>query len=210
MTVTSCVPAPHPTVVSWSSSSSRNHPFWVGTQAHPEFKSRPERPAPLFREFVAAALARSEGRNPHLPGSRCRSDECEHIAIVSGSFRFLGEDPIFDGYIIKVRNGRFEAPDGTEFQRDIVRHPGAVSVVPYHGDGTVTMVRQYRAALDTLLLEIPAGERDVADEPPVLTGATASSLRRSACGRGAWSRSWSSSTRRDSPMSTPMCSSGPS
>jgi CTP synthase len=45
----------------------RNHPFWVGTQAHPEFKSRPERPAPLFREFVAAALSRSEGRNPHLP-----------------------------------------------------------------------------------------------------------------------------------------------
>jgi CTP synthase len=45
----------------------RNHPFWVGTQAHPEFKSRPERPAPLFREFVAAALTRADGRNPHLP-----------------------------------------------------------------------------------------------------------------------------------------------
>ncbi len=43
------------------------HPFWVGTQAHPEFKSRPERPAPLFREFIGASLARSEGRNPHLP-----------------------------------------------------------------------------------------------------------------------------------------------
>jgi CTP synthase len=43
-----------------------SHPFWVGTQAHPEFKSRPERPAPLFREFVGAALTRSEGRNPHL------------------------------------------------------------------------------------------------------------------------------------------------
>jgi CTP synthase len=42
------------------------HPFWVGTQAHPEFKSRPTRPAPLFREFVAAALLRAEGRNPHL------------------------------------------------------------------------------------------------------------------------------------------------
>ena len=42
------------------------HPFWVGTQAHPEFKSRPERPAPLFREFIAAALGRAEGRNPHL------------------------------------------------------------------------------------------------------------------------------------------------
>jgi CTP synthase len=43
-----------------------SHPFWVGTQAHPEFKSRPDRPAPLFREFMGAALARAEGRNPHL------------------------------------------------------------------------------------------------------------------------------------------------
>lgn len=42
------------------------HPFWVGTQAHPEFKSRPNRPAPLFREFVAAAIDRSSGRNPQL------------------------------------------------------------------------------------------------------------------------------------------------
>ncbi|MEJ7846174.1 MAG: CTP synthase [Acidimicrobiales bacterium] len=38
----------------------QQHPFWVGTQAHPEFKSRPTRPAPLFRSFVAAALARAE------------------------------------------------------------------------------------------------------------------------------------------------------
>ncbi len=43
-----------------------DHPFWVGTQAHPEFKSRPNKPAPLFREFVAAALGRAEGRNPKL------------------------------------------------------------------------------------------------------------------------------------------------
>ncbi len=43
------------------------HPYWVGTQAHPEFKSRPDRPHPLFRELVAAALERAEGRLPHLP-----------------------------------------------------------------------------------------------------------------------------------------------
>ena len=42
------------------------HPFLVGTQAHPEFKSRPDRPAPLFRAFVEAALRRAEGRNPQL------------------------------------------------------------------------------------------------------------------------------------------------
>jgi CTP synthase len=38
------------------------HPFFVASQYHPEFKSRPERPAPLFREFVGAALARAEAR----------------------------------------------------------------------------------------------------------------------------------------------------
>jgi CTP synthase len=42
------------------------HPFWVGTQAHPEFKSRPDQPHPLFRGLVGAALARAEGRDPHL------------------------------------------------------------------------------------------------------------------------------------------------
>jgi CTP synthase len=42
------------------------HPYYVGTQAHPEFKSRPDRPHPLFRELVTAALVRREGRNPHL------------------------------------------------------------------------------------------------------------------------------------------------
>jgi CTP synthase len=36
-----------------------DHPFFVASQFHPEFKSRPERPAPLFRDFVAAALERA-------------------------------------------------------------------------------------------------------------------------------------------------------
>jgi CTP synthase len=40
--------------------STERHPFFVASQYHPEFKSRPERPAPLFREFVAAALAHAE------------------------------------------------------------------------------------------------------------------------------------------------------
>jgi CTP synthase len=43
-----------------------DHPFWVGTQAHPEFKSRPDHPHPLFRELVSAALERCEGRRPRL------------------------------------------------------------------------------------------------------------------------------------------------
>ena len=41
------------------------HPWFVASQAHPEFKSRPDRPAPLFREFVRAAIARHEGVDRH-------------------------------------------------------------------------------------------------------------------------------------------------
>ena len=43
-----------------------DHPFWVATQAHPEFKSRPDRPHPLFRELVSHALARHEAGAPTL------------------------------------------------------------------------------------------------------------------------------------------------
>jgi len=42
------------------------HPFWIGTQAHPEFKSRPDRPHPLFRALIGAALNRAHERNPRL------------------------------------------------------------------------------------------------------------------------------------------------
>jgi len=42
----------------------QDHPFFVASQFHPEFKSRPERPAPLFREFVDAALSRARERRP--------------------------------------------------------------------------------------------------------------------------------------------------
>jgi CTP synthase len=40
-----------------------DHPFFVASQFHPEFKSRPERPAPLFRDFVAAALDHAQRRD---------------------------------------------------------------------------------------------------------------------------------------------------
>ncbi|HCP61177.1 MAG TPA: hypothetical protein DIU14_01715, partial [Actinobacteria bacterium] len=41
----------------------RDHPFFMAGQFHPELKSRPTRPHPMFREFVGAALARSRTRH---------------------------------------------------------------------------------------------------------------------------------------------------
>jgi CTP synthase len=43
-----------------------DHPYWVATQAHPEFKSRPDRAHPLFRELIAAALVRRDETPPGL------------------------------------------------------------------------------------------------------------------------------------------------
>ena len=86
----------------------------------------------------------------------------------NSGFRALEEDIVYDGWIMKVAVGRFEAPDGSVFERDVVHHPGAVAVVPLVDDDII-LVRQYRSALDANLLEIPAGLRDVGGEPPAET-----------------------------------------
>ena len=85
---------------------------------------------------------------------------------MTDSFRKVDEVVLHHGYIFDLVRAEFVSPEGESFSRDIVRHPGAVSVVPVAEDGRVIMVRQYRPALDRFILEIPAGKRDVADEPP--------------------------------------------
>jgi len=85
-------------------------------------------------------------------------------------FHKLGEREVWRGSVVWAGVGRHVAPDGTEFERDVVHHPGAVSVVPVlDGGGAVLLVRQYRSAVDRDLLEIPAGKRDVDGEAPDVT-----------------------------------------
>jgi len=76
------------------------HPFWVGTQAHPEFKSRPDRVHPLFRELVGAALVRAEGRAPRLPAMGSEIGGSEVGGSTSGVSELGGariEDPDVEG-----------------------------------------------------------------------------------------------------------------
>ena len=84
-------------------------------------------------------------------------------------FRKLAEREIYRGHLITVASARFAAPDGSEFDRDIVHHPGAVSVVPVMDGTDVIVLRQFRAAIGADVLEIPAGKRDVEGEAPELT-----------------------------------------
>jgi ADP-ribose pyrophosphatase len=82
-------------------------------------------------------------------------------------FRHLGDRVVHEGYIWRVAVATFEAPDGELFERDVIRSPGAVGVVPIlfeDGVPIVVCVRQYRGPLDRFVLEVPAGMRDVPDE----------------------------------------------
>ena len=83
-------------------------------------------------------------------------------------FRKLDERIVWQGALVSAGTATFVDPDGNTFERDVVHHPGAVVVVPVVG-GEVILVRQYRAAIDGELLEVPAGKRDVADEPVEVT-----------------------------------------
>ena len=62
-----------------------------------------------------------------------------------------------------------ESPSGQEFHRTFVDSPGAVGVVALTAAGEVVLVSQYRAAMDDILTEIPAGLRDVPGEEPLVT-----------------------------------------
>lgn len=84
-------------------------------------------------------------------------------------FRKLDEHLVHEGHVISLATVRYEDPDGGTFEREVVHHPGAVSVVPVTDDGLVVMVRQFRVAVDDDVLEIPAGKRDVPGEAPEIT-----------------------------------------
>ena len=90
--------------------------------------------------------------------------------MILSQFRNVGEEVVYRGSLISVAQGVFADPAGGEFRRDVVHHPGAVSVVPViDGGASALLVRQYRAAVDRELLEIPAGKRDVEGEPVEVT-----------------------------------------
>ncbi len=79
----------------------------------------------------------------------------------------IARDEVFVGRILRVEVDTVRLPDGARATREVVRHPGAVAVVPILPDGRILLVRQYRHAAGKSLWEIPAGKLDVAGESPL-------------------------------------------
>ena len=75
-----------------------------------------------------------------------------------------GSEDIFDGIILHVKRDTVRLPNGNTTIREIIRHIGAVCVIPVLDNGDVIVERQYRYPLDRVILEIPAGKLDAANE----------------------------------------------
>lgn len=74
--------------------------------------------------------------------------------------RFLSGEEVFHGALINVEHWQVLLPNGQTSLREVVKHCGAVAVVPLDDAGNVTLVRQHRVAVDRFTWEIPAGKLD--------------------------------------------------
>jgi ADP-ribose pyrophosphatase len=72
---------------------------------------------------------------------------------------------LFKGLVVNLEQMEVRVGDKGWHTYQIIRHPGGVAVLPFHDDGTVTLIRQLRPAVDEILLELPAGRRDPGEEP---------------------------------------------
>ena len=76
----------------------------------------------------------------------------------------ISSEDIFDGVILHVKRDQVALPNGSPTVREVIRHIGAVCVIPVLDNGDVVVERQYRYPLDRVILEIPAGKLDAPDE----------------------------------------------
>ncbi len=67
----------------------------------------------------------------------------------------------------RVLRHKQEGADGKPHVRDIVHHPGAVTILPIFADGNVCLIRNYRVAGGGNLVELPAGTLEVGEEPAI-------------------------------------------
>ena len=79
--------------------------------------------------------------------------------------RCVTSQPLFDGKILHLRLDAVQLPNGAPAEREVIRHCGAVCIVPLTDDGRVILERQFRYPIDQVITEIPAGKTDPGEDP---------------------------------------------
>ena len=80
----------------------------------------------------------------------------------------ISTEEIFSGRILHVHRDTVRLPNGKTATREVADHPGGVAIVALTEENEVYLVEQFRYAFDRVLLEIPAGKREIG-EPPFVT-----------------------------------------
>ena len=78
----------------------------------------------------------------------------------------ISSEMIYDGIILHVFRDVIEQSNGNRAVREVIRHNGAVCVVPINEKGEVVCVKQFRYPFDSTMIEIPAGKLDSKEEDP--------------------------------------------
>lgn len=79
----------------------------------------------------------------------------------------IHSEKLFEGKIISLQVDDVLLPNGKTSKREIIKHPGAVAVIPITKDKKILFVEQYRKPLERSLVEIPAGKLEVGEVPEV-------------------------------------------
>lgn len=70
----------------------------------------------------------------------------------------LRDKLIYKGNFLEFRNLEVKLPNGKNYNRDIIKHPGACAIIAFLDDENIILVEQFRLALNKVILEIPAGK----------------------------------------------------
>ncbi len=81
------------------------------------------------------------------------------------SARLLHHERLYQGHVLDLDRDLVEEPGGVRAPREVVRQRGSVGVLSVHDDGRVTLVRQYRYAVNAVVWELPAGRIDAGETP---------------------------------------------
>lgn len=79
--------------------------------------------------------------------------------------KFINSQEVFSGKMLHLTVDTVLLPNDKTATREVVKHPGAVAIVPIFPDGKVVFVKQYRYPVGQVLLELPAGKLDVGELP---------------------------------------------
>jgi len=80
-------------------------------------------------------------------------------------YELLHEEMIYQGQVFNLVTTRRRLPNGKEHTYDLVKHSGAVVIIPIDSDGNILFVQQFRVGAEKVLLELPAGLLEKGESP---------------------------------------------